>query len=131
MNQLLSTVTGQSAEQKSTKRRTDQVADDGYRGKKREHFPSLITGHIHHHRHDHRTIDGGGETVEKTNHQQAVVRMNQQVEKRDDGKKRQADQHGFAPADDIGDNPGRHLEEYAGYGRNSHGESNGLRTHAE
>jgi len=57
--------------------------------------------------------------------------MNQRVEKRDDGKEYQADQHGTSPADDIGDSPGQHFEEYACYCRNGHGETNGLRTYAE
>ena len=118
-------------EQKTAERRTDQVADNGDRGKNREHFPPFIAGHIHHHRHDHRTIDGRGKTVEEADHQEAVVRMNQKIEKGDDGKKYQADQHGFPSADDIGDHSGRHFKKYSGDRRNGHGESNGLRTDSE
>ena len=52
--------------------------------------------------------------------------LDNQVGERHDRKDHQAHKESLAPADDIGERPGRHLEEYAGDCGDAHRQADGL-----
>ncbi len=121
-------VAREKGEEEASQGRTQEVADDGDRGKPGEHFGPAGRGQVGHHGHSHRSIDGGGEAVKKADHHQGRVRVHEKIGEGHQGEAGQAEEQGAGLADDVGEDAGGHLEEDAGDGGDGHGKTDGFGT---
>ncbi len=95
-------------------RGAQQGADDGEGGEPGEHLALAGARRIGHDGHGHGAVDRGGEAVDEADRQQGRRGPHQEIGKRRQREDEEAQEQGPAPADPVGQGPGRQLEEDAG-----------------